>query len=102
MAQYRQAVLGAVKDVETSLAQIRYRGEQLVAQEEALAAATQAVELTRSRYESGAASFLELLDAERTRLQTQRLATQVAAQRYIATVRLIKALGGGWAAPPAG
>jgi multidrug efflux system outer membrane protein len=41
-------------------------------------------------------SYLELLDAERTRLQIERQSAQVAAQRHIATVRLIKALGGGW------
>lgn len=30
------------------------------------------------------------------RLQTERQANQVTAQRFIATVRLVKAMGGGW------
>lgn len=96
IANYRQAVLAAVKDVETSLAQIRYRGEQGLAQSEALASSAKATDLIRSRYESGTISFIELLDAERTRLQIERQNAQIAAQRFIATVRLIKALGGGW------
>lgn len=96
VASYRQAVLGALKDVESALAQTRYRAEQAAAQNEALAAAAQAAELTHARYDSGAAGYLEFLDAERTRLQTERQATQVAAQRFIATVRLVKAMGGGW------
>ena len=96
IATYRQTVLGAIKDVETSLAQIRYRKEQSVAQDEAVAAAAKATELTRQRYESGAISYLELLDAERTSLARERLAAQVRAQGHIATVRLIRALGGAW------
>ena len=96
IANYRQAVLGAVKDVETSLTQIRSRREQAGAQSEALAAATQSTALIRSLYESGSLSYLELLDAERTLLQLQRQTAQINAQRFIASVRLIKAMGGGW------
>ncbi|HYF36843.1 MAG TPA: TolC family protein, partial [Prosthecobacter sp.] len=96
VSNYREAVLSAIKDVETTLAQTRYRREQSAAQNDALTAATRAMELTRARYDSGAVSYLEFLDAERTRLQTERQANQVTAQRFIATVRLIKALGGGW------
>lgn len=96
IANYRQSVLSAVRDVESALAQIRYRREQANAQSEALASSSKATELIRSRYESGTVSYLELLDAERTRLQIERQSTQLAAQRLIATVRLIKALGGTW------
>lgn len=96
IASYRQTVLAALKDVESTLAQTRYRAEQSAAQNEALAAAAQAAELTRARYDSGTVGYLEFLDAERTRLQTERQANQVTAQRFIATVRLVKAMGGGW------
>lgn len=96
IANYRQAVLTALKDVETTLAQTRYRAEQSAAQNEALAAASQAADLTRARYDSGTVGYLEFLDAERTRLQTERQANSVTAQRFIATVKLIKAMGGGW------
>ncbi len=96
IANYRQAVLTAIRDVETSLAQTRYLGEQAGATGDALTASTKATDLIRQSYESGSVSYLELLDAERTRLQIERQSAQVAAQRHIATVRLIKALGGGW------
>lgn len=42
------------------------------------------------------ARCLEFLDVERTRLQTKRQANQVSAQRFIVTVRLVKAMGGRW------
>ena len=96
IANYRQAVLTAIKDVETSLAQIRYCAEQSAALGESLASATMATELTRQRYDRGVVSYLELLDADRTRLQVELRHVQVNAQQHIASVRLIKALGGGW------
>ncbi|MBL9146511.1 MAG: efflux transporter outer membrane subunit [Verrucomicrobiaceae bacterium] len=96
IADYRQAVLTAIKDVETSLTQIHYRQEQMTAQGDAVTAAQRATELVRSRYEGGTVSYLELLDAERTSLALERQTSQIKAQRLIATVRLIKALGGRW------
>lgn len=96
IANYRQAVLTAVRDVETSLAQIRYRRDQATAQQEALQAATTAADLIRTQYESGTVGQLDLLDSERTRLQVERQSAQLSAQRLISTVRLIKALGGQW------
>ena len=88
--------MAAIKDVETSLTQIHFRKEQSEAQTDAVSTANRASELVRDRYEGGAVSYLELLDAERTSLSIERQAAQVKAQRMIATVRLIKALGGKW------
>jgi len=96
IANYRQSVLSAIHDVETSLTQTRYRAEQAAAVGDALASATKATDLIRAAYERGTLSYLELLDAERTRLQAELQTARIAAQRHLATVRLIKALGGGW------
>ncbi len=99
IANYRQTVLTAIKDVETSLAQIRYRAEQSTALGASLIHATTTTDLTRQRYEQGVVSQSELLDAERARLQVELTCTQVLAQQHIASIRLIKALGGGWQEP---
>lgn len=96
IANYRQAVLTAIKDVETSLAQIRYRAEQSAALADSLTSATKATQSTRQRYDRGVVSYFELLDADRTRLQVEVRYVQAHAQQHIASVRLIKALGGGW------
>lgn len=96
VASYRQVVLGAIQDVEVSLSQIRHRGEQVAAMDEAVQATERALALTRQRYDSGALGFLELLDVERTSLALSRQAAQLKAQRLVATVRLIKAMGGSW------
>lgn len=96
IANYRQAVLVGIKDVEVSLTQIRFRAEQSAALGESLQSATTAAELIRQRYDRGVVSYLELLDADRTRLQVEQRYVQTRAQQHMAAVRLIKALGGGW------
>lgn len=96
LAEYRQTVLTSFKEVEDSLTQIVLRDEQAAAQAEALAYARRVTELVRTRYKAGSVSYLELLDAKRNMLQHERREVQLLGQRFAASVRLIKALGGGW------
>jgi len=96
LAIYRDAVLTAFKEVEDSLAQIRFRNDQANAQAEALSSAQRVAELARTRYRAGATGYLEVADAEREALQEQRQGALLQSERFAATVRLIKALGGGW------
>ncbi len=96
LAQYRGQVLTAFGDVEDALSDLRILADQAQAQSRALTSAQQTAEISMTRYEAGLVIFLEVVDAERTRLQTQRLATQIDGQRLFASVGLIKALGGGW------
>ncbi len=96
LAQYKQQVLTAFGDVEDALSDLHILADQAQAQGRALDSAKQTAEISMTRYEAGLVIFLEVVDAERTRLQTQRLATQIDGQRMFASVGLIKALGGGW------
>ena len=100
LAEYRQSVIAALREVEDSLAQIVLRNEQRQAQAAALASAGRVIELIRARYDAGAVNYLELAEAERTLLRHERREAQLHGQRAIASVRLIKALGGGWATTP--
>jgi multidrug efflux system outer membrane protein len=99
LADYRQAVLSAFKEVEDSLAQITLRNEQSVAQAEALTSARRVVELANVRYEAGTVNYLEVIDAERRLLEQERQDAQLQGQRLVASVHLIKALGGSWEQP---
>jgi outer membrane protein, multidrug efflux system len=96
LAQYKQQVLVAFKDVEDALVDIRSRAEQAVALDAAIAAAREVTQLARTRYEKGQVSYLDVVDAQRQQLVLEQQATQVLGQRLTSTVRLIKALGGGW------
>jgi outer membrane protein, multidrug efflux system len=96
-ARYREQVLAAFKDVEDQLSSLTLLRAQRTAQSEAVDAAERAMALTTSRYRNGAISQLDLLDAQRTTLANRRVALQVKAAQFQATIALVKALGGGWA-----
>jgi multidrug efflux system outer membrane protein len=100
-ARYRGQVLNAFSEVENSLSAIQYLAEQSAAQTRAVNSSARAADLARQRYESGISSYLEVVDANRAALAAQRIQAQLTGQRLIASVQLIKALGGSWAAQPA-
>ncbi|MGA9657732.1 MAG: efflux transporter outer membrane subunit [Asticcacaulis sp.] len=95
-AHYQQAGLIAFADVEDQLSGLDYLQQQQLAQDQAVEAATRATRMSKSRYDNGAASQLEYLDAQRQLLSIRRQALSVRAARYQVTVGLIRALGGGW------
>jgi len=99
VARYRQRVLIAFGEVENSVSAIGHLTEQAAAQQRAVASARRAADLATQRYTAGIVSYLEVVDASREALQTERANTQLAGQRQIAAVQLIKALGGGWSEP---
>lgn len=96
VGQYRGHVLVAFQDVENALNDLHALQMQAQAQQHAVDAAMRSLDLSRQQYEKGSVTFLEVLDAERNLLASERASAQVAGQRMQATVQLIKALGGGW------
>jgi multidrug efflux system outer membrane protein len=99
VAQYREQVLVAFRDVEDQLAALRLLTEQADAQARAVASASRTTSLSGARYRAGYVSQLELLDAQRSELRNRREALQVRSARYQSTVALVRALGGGWETP---
>ncbi|WP_295992206.1 efflux transporter outer membrane subunit [Rugamonas sp.] len=96
VANYRQTVLTAMQDVENNLNALQSLARQITYEEDAVRAAGTAAKLADSRYRNGSASYFEVLDAQRTSLAAQRARSQLAGQRAVASVGLIRALGGGW------
>jgi multidrug efflux system outer membrane protein len=47
-------------------------------------------------FTTGLTGYLDVIAADRAALESHRFTLQVAGQRLIASVQLIKALGGGW------
>ncbi len=95
-ADYRQRLLVAFQEVEDGLSGLRVLAQQAEAQSRAVASARRTADLSNARYNAGLVSYLEVVDAERTALQSERLAAQLRGQRLVTSVFLIKALGGGW------
>jgi multidrug efflux system outer membrane protein len=96
LALYRQQVLVAFGEVEDSLSGIHHLAVQSEAQERAVTSAQRAADLATDRYRSGIVAYIEVVDASRDALTAERANVQLAGQRLIASVQLIKALGGGW------
>jgi NodT family efflux transporter outer membrane factor (OMF) lipoprotein len=94
-ANYQQTVLSAFGQVADSLEALDHDAEQLDAQAHAQSAARENVDLTRKSYNEGNVGVLQILDAERL-YQNARLGyVRAQAQRYMDTVQLFLALGGG-------
>jgi NodT family efflux transporter outer membrane factor (OMF) lipoprotein len=96
VAAYRQTVLNAFQDVEDNIAELRILEEEAQTLEAAVKAARRSVAQTTNRYNAGASSYLEVVVAQTFALTNERLAVDVQRRRMMASVRLIKATGGGW------
>jgi multidrug efflux system outer membrane protein len=96
LAQYREQVLVAFREVEDHLSGLQLLARQAEAQASAVESARRATALSESRYRNGYVSQLELLDAQRSELRNRRAALQVRSAQAQTTVALVRALGGGW------
>jgi NodT family efflux transporter outer membrane factor (OMF) lipoprotein len=96
VASYRRTVLNAMQEVEdgiTGLAALERAHEQAIA---AVASASRVLDMATARYEGGASAYLEVITAQQGLLNNERLQAQLAGQRLLTAVSLVKALGGGW------
>lgn len=96
VADYRQRALVAFREVEDALVDLRQQSEQAAAQARAAGSAQTVIQLATVRYERGFATYLDVIDAQRSLLQIERSRAELAGARRASTVRLIRALGGGW------
>jgi multidrug efflux system outer membrane protein len=104
VANYQKAVETAFREVADALTTL----QQTAASEQDLKqradAARNALRLARLRYEAGYSAYLEVLDAQRTASDAELAFLRNRQSRLVASVDLMKALGGGWsdgAMPPA-
>lgn len=99
VAQYERSIQTAFREVADALAGQSTFSEQLRAQRAVAEAEADRFNLADLRYRNGAASYLELLDAQRALFQAQQAAVQANLQRLQNQVTLYSVLGGGWTEP---
>ncbi|EHH67282.1 efflux transporter outer membrane subunit [Gluconobacter morbifer] len=93
---YRSVVLGAFQDVENGLTQ---SGQYKVAQDQqqrAVEAALRTQGMTMALYTGGLSNYLDALVAQQYALQARLAEVDVQTAQIQATIRLVRALGGGW------
>jgi len=93
---YAQTVLGALHQVEDALAAYGADQSRRASLETAVTASHNARMLARQRYQSGVASFIDVLDAERTEEQNELALAAATTAVSADLVQLYRALGGGW------
>jgi multidrug efflux system outer membrane protein len=99
-ARYEGTLLIAFQEAGDALAGLRLTRDQLVAQHTQVQALERALTLAQRRYESGVSSYLEVLDAQRGLFSAQLALAQTERLYLSSTVRLYKAVGGGWEREP--
>jgi len=94
--QYEKTVLTAFAEVENSLAEVRTYRNEFGARQTQVVATERSLLLSKALYDNGYTSFLQVLDAERELYNSQFQKSIALQNQLISTVRLYKALGGGW------
>ncbi|WMD23258.1 efflux transporter outer membrane subunit [Achromobacter seleniivolatilans] len=95
-AQYKQTVLGAFQEVEDNLSTLRVLDDEARAQDEAVTASRLSEQLALAQYRAGTATFLTVAVAQALTLSNERTAVQLRGRQMVASVALVKAVGGGW------
>jgi multidrug efflux system outer membrane protein len=96
LAQYEKTVLLSYQQVEDQLTALRYLATQAHLQQLAVADAQRTELIALQRFKGGVDSYLTVVTAQQSVLMNEQTAAQIAGQREIDSVVLIKALGGGW------
>lgn len=95
VAEYEQTIQGAFREVADALADRRWLARQVEVQRASLVTHTERTRLAQLRYQSGSASYLEVLDAERDRFISEQALVQTRRTLLASVVNLYAALGGG-------
>jgi len=98
-AQYEQTVITAFSEVSNALTAQAKLDEARIAQERAVRAYQDSVRLALLRYESGLASYYEVLEAQQLLFPAEIALAQVQLDQLLTVVTLYRVLGGGWQLP---
>jgi outer membrane protein, multidrug efflux system len=96
--QYEQSVLIALREASDALVGVRTSRDQVSAQATQAQALRRALQLAELRYRTGIASYVEVLEAQRSLFDAELALSQAQLGQLSAAVQLYRALGGNWPA----
>ena len=96
VATYNEAVLRAIREAADQVGRVRQLDLQLDEQARGLEAAERAFALATQRYEAGLANYLTVITADTSLTEARRGRANLLADRSLAGIALVVALGGGW------
>jgi NodT family efflux transporter outer membrane factor (OMF) lipoprotein len=96
VANYRQTTLSAFQDVEDNLAALRILAKEAEQQRAAVDAANNSLRIFNNLYVGGTDTYLQVITAQTFALTNESNQVIIQRRRMEASIRLVKALGGGW------
>ena len=96
VANYREVVLTAFQQVQDDLSGLRILKDEAAAQDLAVAAAQQSLDINLNEYKAGTVDYLNVITAQATALSDELTAVTIRTNRMTTSVLLVEALGGGW------
>lgn len=93
---YQKTIAGAFRDVSNALIAVNKQRTAREQQEKLVAAARDATQLARVRYQGGATSYLEVLTTDSNLFSAQLNLVNTREGEALSLVQLYSALGGGW------
>jgi outer membrane protein, multidrug efflux system len=96
VANYRRIVLTAMQEAEDGIIGLAALERASTQSRVSVESARRVLTIVATRYEGGVANPLEVIVAQQALLNSERLASQLVGQRLLASVFLVKALGGDW------
>jgi multidrug efflux system outer membrane protein len=94
--RYQGVVLGAFAEVSSGLAALEQSARIVAHRKAQRAAVTDTIEASDALFRAGKASYLEVLLAQQNRLEAELELIAALRDQHLASVRLYRALGGGW------
>lgn len=96
VASYRQTVLSTFQSVEDQLIALHTLQDESVAAGRAVDSAKQASDVALNEYKAGVVAFTTVLLTDEISLTDSQTLLTIQQNRFLASVALIEALGGGW------
>jgi len=96
IAAYERTIQIAFREVADALAQRSTLSEQIGAQQSLTAATSRIFNLSNALFRTGAANYLQVLDAQRSLYAAQQSAITLRLAEHTNRITLYKVLGGGW------
>jgi len=100
IANYNETVIQAARESSDMITSTQSVMRQIKEQQEAVASAKTAYELSLERYKAGLGNYLIVLNTESQWLNQQRLSVELQARQFETRLALIKTLGGGYSYSP--
>ncbi len=96
LANYRQSVMVALQETQDAMSALQQLDRARAMQDQAVSSLNRAFQISAIRYREGLDTAQTLALIQQNQLTAQRIKWQMHGGQFIASVALVKALGGGW------